>query len=139
MVHTDRAECAGSGSRKQVVLECGPFFCFHHVNAFEDAGGNVMLDCIAMHGGVDFSMNFSNLSHEFFAKQPWRTSLTRLSLNPTSAAVWVNCHLRACFQGGHFRGNLHSACQIPEGTAHVLLHIVRCASSRRLCIGGSMS
>lgn len=83
----------GAGSLKQVALECDPFFCFHHVNAFEDASGNVTLDCIAMHGGVDFSMNFSNLSHEFFAKPPWRTALTRLSLNPTTSAVCSLCLL----------------------------------------------
>lgn len=69
------------------MLECGPFFCFHHVNAFEDESGNVTLDCIAMHDGVDFSMNFSNLSHEFFAKPPWRTALTRLRLDPATSAV----------------------------------------------------
>ena len=76
-----------AGALKQVALECSPFFCFHHVNASEDSAGSVNLDCIAMHGGVDFSMNFSNLSHEFFAKPPWRTALTRLNLNPTTAEV----------------------------------------------------
>ena len=76
-----------------MALECGPFFCFHHVNAFEDASGNVTLDCIAMHSGVDFSMNFSNLSHEFFAKPPWRTALTRLSLNPSTSAVRFHPHI----------------------------------------------
>ena len=76
-----------AGALKQVALECSPFFCFHHVNAFEDSAGNVNLDCIAMHGGVDFSMNFSNLSHEFFAKPPWRTALTRLNLSPATAEV----------------------------------------------------
>ena len=95
MHEADCASCMGAGSLKQVVLECGPFFCFHHVNACEDASGNVTLDCIAMHGGVDFSMNFSNLSHEFFAKPPWRTSLTRLSLNPITAAVWAHSNLLA--------------------------------------------
>lgn len=78
---------AVAGNLKQVALECDPFFCFHHVNAFEDANGNVTLDCIAMHEGVDFSINFSNLSHEFFAKPPWRTALTRLSLDPTASNV----------------------------------------------------
>ena len=76
-----------AGALKQVALECSPFFCFHHVNASEDSVGNVNLDCIAMHGGVDFSMNFSNLSHEFFAKPPWRTALTRLNLSPATAEV----------------------------------------------------
>ena len=76
-----------AGALKQVALECSPFFCFHHVNASEDSAGNVNLDLIAMHGGVDFSMNFSNLSHEFFAKPPWRTALTRLNLSPATAEV----------------------------------------------------
>ena len=80
-----------------MALECGPFFCFHHVNAFEDASGNVTLDCIAMHSGVDFSMNFSNLSHEFFAKPPWRTALTRLSLNPSTSAVRLHPSATALF------------------------------------------
>ena len=88
-----------AGALKQVALECGPFFCFHHVNAFEDSAGSVTLDCIAMHGGVDFSMNFSNLSHEFFAKPPWRTALTRLSLSPATAEVQhPHAASRAVFQ-----------------------------------------
>ena len=79
-----------AGALKQVALECGPFFCFHHVIASEDPAGNVNLDCISMHGGVDFSMNFSNLSHEFFAKPPWRTALTRLNLSPATAEVQLS-------------------------------------------------
>ena len=134
MANTDRARCAGAGSRKQVVLECGPFFCFHHVNAFEDASGNVTLDCIAMHGGVDFSMNFSNLSHEFFAKQPWRTSLTRLSLNPTTAAVRAPV-ISMCGASSA----LHLPCKILEAAAQALLQLLCCDSNRTLCIGGSVS
>ena len=86
-----------AGALKQVAMECGHFFCFDHVNAFEDSIGEVTLDCIAMHGGIDFSMNFSNLSHEFFAKPPWRTSLTRLSLCPATAEVQLpHAHLTCC-------------------------------------------
>ena len=76
-----------AGALKHLALECSPFFCFHHVNASEDSAGSVNLDLIAMHGGIDFSMNFSNLSHEFFAKPPWRTALTRLHLSPATAEV----------------------------------------------------
>lgn len=103
-----------AGSLKQVALECSPFFCFHHVNAFEDASGNVTLDCIAMHGGVDFTMNFGNLSHEFFTKQPWRTALTRLSLNPNTYAV------RACSA---------DICSPPPCTATCVVACSQCAES----------
>ncbi|CAL8467343.1 g6880 [Coccomyxa elongata] len=66
---------------QRVTLETEPLFCFHHVNAFEDGGERVIMDCLAMRGGVDFGANFGNLSAEFFQRAPWRTALTRLTLD----------------------------------------------------------
>lgn len=69
------------------MLETEPLFCFHHVNAFEVEDGRVIMDCLAMRGGVDFGANFGNLSAEFFQRAPWRTALTRLTLDPNSRRV----------------------------------------------------
>ncbi|BDA40369.1 beta,beta-carotene 15,15'-dioxygenase [Coccomyxa sp. Obi] len=66
---------------RRVTLETEPLFCFHHVNAFEDGDERVIMDCLAMKGGVDFGANFGNLSAEFFQRAPWRTALTRLTLD----------------------------------------------------------
>ena len=71
-----------------MTLETEPLFCFHHVNAFEEAGSErVIMDCLAMSGGVDFGANFGNLSAEFFQRAPWRTALTRLTLDPAGGRV----------------------------------------------------
>lgn len=69
------------------MVETEPLFCFHHVNAFELEDGRVIMDCLAMRGGVDFGANFGNLSAEFFQRAPWRTALTRLTLDPNSRRV----------------------------------------------------
>ena len=69
------------------MLETEPLFCFHHVNAFEAGDDRVIMDCLAMRGGVDFGANFGNLSAEFFQRAPWRTALTRLTLDPKSRRV----------------------------------------------------
>lgn len=74
--------CIVTGKTVQrMTLETEPLFCFHHVNAFEDGGERVIMDCLAMRGGVDFGANFGNLSADFFQRAPWRTALTRLTLN----------------------------------------------------------
>ena len=65
-----------------MTLETDPFFCFHHVNAFEDERSELItLDCAAMEGGVDFGINFGNLSAAFFQRADWRASLLRLTLD----------------------------------------------------------
>ncbi len=71
-----------------MTLETEPLFCFHHVNAFEEPGSErVIMDCLAMSGGVDFGADFGNLSAEFFQRAPWRTALTRLTLDPAGGRV----------------------------------------------------
>lgn len=78
--------------RERATLETDPFFCFHHVNAYEEEEGKlgtslVTLDCAAMAGGVDFGINFGNLSAAFFQRPDWRASLLRLALDPRSGQV----------------------------------------------------
>ena len=93
MLHT-------GGLREQRTFETEPFFCFHHVNAFEAANGSVIMDCLAMHSGVDFSINFGNLSSDFFKRAPWRTTLTRLTLDPARSdkvyCTWKKPVLQRC-------------------------------------------
>ena len=77
-------ECGRSVTGKavqKVTMETEPLFCFHHVNAFESGDGRVIVDCLAMKGGVDFGANFGNLSAGFFQGAPWRTALTQLTLD----------------------------------------------------------
>jgi carotenoid cleavage dioxygenase-like enzyme len=72
---------AGGPRRERRTLEADPFFCFHHVNAWEAGPDSVVMDCAAMRQGVDFGINFGNLSHLFFQRADWRAELTRLRLD----------------------------------------------------------
>ncbi len=79
--HAPRMHGAGGPRRERRTLEADPFFCFHHVNAWEAGPDSVVMDCAAMRQGVDFGINFGNLSHLFFQRADWRAELTRLRLD----------------------------------------------------------
>ena len=87
---------SAGGARARRTLEADPFFCFHHVNAFEAGRGRVVMDCAAMARGVDFGISLGNLSHLFFQRAEWRAELTRLTLDLRSGQAWSDNHAVFC-------------------------------------------
>lgn len=63
---------------RDLVAETDPFFSFHHVNAFEAPGGQVVIDTCAMLGGISFDIGFEGASERYYMQPAGRSTLTRL-------------------------------------------------------------
>jgi hypothetical protein len=81
------------------TFDAPPFFSFHHANAYE-AGGNLVIDTVANHDGVDLGASFDS-GPGYYDDNVGRGTLTRLVLDLGSGAA-------------HLHRLMHRACEFPS-------------------------
>lgn len=74
-----------AGSKSHAVFETSSFFSFHHTNAFEASGQQLVVDTVAM-TGIDFSNSFES-GVSIFERQPGKGVATRLVINGNTGQV----------------------------------------------------
>ena len=74
------------------------FFSFHHANAFNSSDGRkLIIDTVALPGGVEFSTSLDSLSTDYYQSEEGRGTLTRLIVDKISGDVSeVPLMRRAC-------------------------------------------
>ena len=77
-----------AGQKSHAVFETTPFFSFHHVNAFEVPGQQLVVDTVAM-TGIDFSNSFES-GVSIFERQSGKGVATRLVINGKTGKVTQN-------------------------------------------------
>ena len=74
------------GPEHRQVFVTSPFFAFHHANAFVASDGRVVLDTVADHEGLDFSVDFDT-GPGYYDSDQGRGTLTRLVLDPATGSM----------------------------------------------------